>query len=100
MRSRYACATSPCLLPAAARHARDTMRARDPLGQGGGFGQIRWVDIVVFLLFLVVQLLWRVGVASTVACVLQALPFCQCPSTSPHRPHANASLQSPSFQSS
>lgn len=38
-------------------------------------GQVSWLDILVFLLFLAPQLILRVGFLSTLLCGLKALPF-------------------------
>lgn len=37
--------------------------------------QVRWIDILVFLVFLAPQLLIRAGLFSTLSCVFRALPF-------------------------
>jgi hypothetical protein len=38
-------------------------------------GQVSWLDIFVFLLFLVPQLMFHVGFFPTLFCALKALPF-------------------------
>jgi hypothetical protein len=38
-------------------------------------GQVSYLDIIVFLLFLAPQLLIQVGLFGTLACGLRALPF-------------------------
>lgn len=56
----------PFVFPFAA-HSRQTRRMF--------LGQIAWVDIVVFLLFLAPQLLIDVGFVKTAICGIKALPF-------------------------
>ena len=43
-------------------------------------GQISYLDCLVFLLFLVPQLLLRVNIIELLTCIVQALPFfCEAP---------------------
>lgn len=52
-------------------------------------GQIAWVDIFVFLLFLAPQLLIDVGLIQTAICGIKALPFL-CMLTSLKNVHGGA----------